>query len=109
MARIVDTLYDQTSGAGAALTADLETSRYSALLCVTKATGAAAPTGYAVTDLGSAVQLDTLTAPGIGGSNAQGIGPAYTKAWPVPRSTRITITGGAASTVRLVVYGIQES
>lgn len=104
-------LYDQTSASGGSLdTGAIRTGRFSSLLCIAAAVGAAAPTAWVVSEVGIdaiANALATLTAPAVGGSIGAGVGPGCSAAMPVPQWTKVAITAGAASTVRLKVYGIE--
>jgi hypothetical protein len=104
-------LYDQTSTSGGSLdTGALPTGRFSSLLLVAVAAGAAAPTAWVASEVGVdgiANALATFTAPGIGASVGAGLGPGCTVALPVPQRTKVAITAGAASTVRLKVYGVE--
>jgi hypothetical protein len=115
MARVVDTLYNQTSAAAGTLTADLATSKYCRLLLVAKTVGVNATTTYTINDYstGAAIVLATLTAVGGNASRADGVGPGMTatgstSSWPVPITTRFVVTAGASTTVQLIVYGVIE-
>lgn len=129
--KVLDRVYDQTSTAAGSLTASINTEHVAALIIVEVAAGAAAPTNTTVNlaDLitgqpaGTAgipapgVLQATLTAPAIGGSAVYQIGyhlPGTNSTVPVSgtygaflgRQTIISVTGGAASTVRLIIYAV---
>ena len=115
MARIVDTVYDGTSGAGAVLdTGTLSTAQYEALLVFAVAAGsagavAASFTLLSVDDGGTALTFATPTAPGIGAAVFASIMPGGTVNATVPKKFRAQITGGASSTARLYVQGVRNT
>ncbi|HET9554905.1 MAG TPA: hypothetical protein VFP50_18210 [Anaeromyxobacteraceae bacterium] len=118
MARTVDTLYDQTSGVGAALTTPvINTAPFESVVFWFIGGGAAAPTGCSVSPAAAdATALGPVAVTvGIGGKSPAVLGavPAAGVAnsvalGPVTPKASATGTGGAASTVRIVVFGVRD-
>lgn len=104
--RSVTKVYDATSAAGGSIdsgAAGIETERHVSLLIQVIASGAAAPasvTVSAVLDGGALANHGGVTVPGAGGSARSVVSPS--------RRTRFQATGGASSTVRLVVFGVRD-
>lgn len=119
MARTIDTLQNQTSGSGAATTIPLtNTAVYEQVTVWFIAAGAAAPTGCTVTlkdangttivtssavtvAIGGATPVVLGAVPASGVTNAVALGPV------VPKITA-TGTGGASSTVQILVLGVRS-
>ncbi|HET8761582.1 MAG TPA: hypothetical protein VFN94_10955 [Nitrospiria bacterium] len=103
--RSLTKLYDATSTAGGSLDSGaISTEIYNAIVVHIIASGAAAPASAAasaVLDGGALASLGALTLPAAGASVRNIIATS-------PRSARFQATGGAASTVRLAVYGVRE-
>lgn len=116
--RITDTLFDTTgASAGAVSTGTIKTQAYDEVVVWFIGTGAAAPTGCSATHLdaaGASLGAASVTVaiggkspavfgavPATGVTNAVAVGP-------VPPAISATGTGGAASTVRILVYGIRR-
>lgn len=131
MQKLIDRVFDSTSGAGAVVSADINTEHVMALIIVAVAAGAAAPTAMTINlaDLQTGqpagtlgipapgVPLATMVAPAIAGSGVYQIGhqlPGTVAAIPtggtygayLGRNTIVSATGGAASTVRLIIYAV---
>jgi hypothetical protein len=126
--RVVNRVFDSTSAAASVITADIQTEGVDGLIIVAIATGAAAPTGMSINmfdpvgssgpgtgiPAASAVTMSTLTAPSAGGTSiywfGTGVAPLATLLAAgvyLGRATRITGTGGAASTLRYVIYTVK--
>lgn len=104
--RTLTKIYDATSAAGGSLDSGaVPTEGYNALLVAVVASGAAAPASAAASAVLDAVptyaSLGTVALPAVGA------GLVTALAEP-PSKTRFQATGGAGSTVRLVVYGVRE-
>lgn len=118
MARTIDTLFDTTGASGGAVTTpDINTAAYESVTVWFIGAGAAAPTGCTVTpkdadatSLG-AVSVTVAIAgrspavlgatPAAGVTNSVALGPVTPK-------VAATGTGGAASTLRIVVFGVRD-
>ena len=118
MARTVDTIFDSTGTAGGAVsTGTLNTAPYESVTVWLIGAGAAAPTGCSVTNrdaAGGALAATSVTVaiagaspavmgqvPAAGVTNAVAIGPVTPK-------VSATGTGGAASTLRILVFGVRD-
>lgn len=116
MARTTDTLYDSTGTAGAAVsTGVLDAKQYDEITVWFIGAGAAAPTGCSVTPCdvsGTSLPAVSVTVaiagkspavfgavPASGVTNAVALGPVTPK-------FSATGTGGAASTLRILVLGV---
>ena len=117
--RIVTKLYDVTSTAGGALdTGIIKVEQFDILLCYGVAAGAAAPANVPTIGIiaDDGTQIDSIAMGiGVGGtgllslSSGGGIVAAAGSnayAGPVPRRVKFFSTAGAASTVRMIIYGI---
>lgn len=118
--RVLTKIYDQTSGSGATLTVTgLRVGAYDGLLIFFKAAGAAAPTSVSITKLDdSLTALDSVgVTVAIAGTSAASMGVAGTQAASTngvyagehTNFLTITGTGGAASTVRILVYALNRA
>jgi len=118
MARTTDTIYDATSGSGAALTGvpTISSDTYDEITVWFVGIGAAAPTGCSVTPKaadGTSLPAVSVTV-AIGGKSpavfgavpASGVTNAVALG-PVTPSFTLAATGGAASTVRVIVHGVR--
>lgn len=120
MARTIDTLQDQTSlAAGATTIPATKTALYDQVVVWFIAAGAAAPTGCTVTlrdSAGTTIVTSPAVTVAIGGASPAVLGavPAsgVTNAvalGPVTPQITATGTGGAASTVRILVLGVRDA
>lgn len=111
--RTLTKIYDATSAAGGSIdsgVAGINTECYSALVVAVVAAGAAAPaSAYALAVLDSVPTLAIITTT-VGSGVAIPVANSGTvTVFPQPTAkTRFQATGGAASTVRLVVYGVRD-
>jgi hypothetical protein len=104
--RSLTRIYDATSAAAGSIDSGaVDTEDYTALIVAVVASGAAAPASAAASAVLDSVptyaSLGTVALPAIGA------GLVTVLAEP-PVKTRFQATGGAGSTVRLVVYGVRE-
>ncbi len=119
--RLVKTIVDIISPvAGLADTLGIDTSSFDELICYAVASGAAAPAVQpavaAQDENNNSIVSDTLTL-GVAGAGkivygeggGQDVAASKIFGGPVPQRIRFTATGGAASQVRLIVVGIEES
>lgn len=117
MARVVDTIFDTTgTAAGAVSTGVWDIARYESVTVWFVGSGAAAPTGCSVTPTaadGTSLPAVSVTVaingkspavlgavPASGVTNAVALGPVTPK-------VSATGTGGAASTVRIIIMGVR--
>jgi hypothetical protein len=117
MARVVDTIIDQTStAAGTTSFSAIDIARYEMVTVWFIGIGAAAPTSTSVTLVaadGTSMGSSNVTV-AIGGKSpvvlgavpASGVTNAVAMG-PVTPKLSATATGGAASTVRLLVHGVR--